>query len=96
MYKRQGIGNPERLYKNIEKHGIVVSPIEIEDHGIVDINIYSDDAMPLFMTPKDAVKYNKPFPKNAFVLDPFIKIGEDNGDEYALFRLFDEDLFWGE
>ena len=91
-----GIGNPERLYKDIEKYGIVVSPIEIEDHGIVDINIYSDDAMPLFMTPKDAVKYNKPFPKNAFVLDPFIKIGEDNGDEYALFRLFDEDLFWGE
>ena len=88
-----GIGNPERLYKDIEKYGIVVSPIEIEDHGIVDINIYSDDAMPLFMTPKDAVKYNKPFPKNAFVLDPFIKIGEDNGDEYALFRLFDEDLF---
>ena len=91
-----GIGNPERLYKDIEKYGIVVSPIEIEDHGIVDINIYSDDAMPLFMTPKDAVKYNKPFPKNAFVLDPFIKIGEDNGDEYALFKLFDEDLFWGE
>ena len=91
-----GIGNPERLYKDIEKYGIVVSPIEIEDHGIVDINIYSDDAMPLFMTPKDAVKYNKPFPKNAFVLDPFIKIGEDNGDEYAFFRLFDEDLFWGE
>ena len=91
-----GIGNPERLYKDIEKYGIVVSPIEIEDHGIVDINIYSDDAMPLFMTPKDAVKYNKPFPKNAFVLDPFIKIGEDKGDEYALFRLFDEDLFWGE
>jgi len=91
-----GIGNPERLYKDIEKYGIVVSPIEIEDHGVVDINIYSDDAMPLFMTPKDAVKYNKPFPKNAFVLDPFIKIGEDNGDEYALFRLFDEDLFWGE
>ena len=91
-----GIGNPERLYKDIEKYGIVVSPIEIEDHGIVDINIYSDDAMPLFMTPKDAVKYNKPFPKNTFVLDPFIKIGEDDGDDYAFFRLFDEDLFWGE
>ena len=91
-----GIGNPERLYKDIEKYGIVVSPIEIEDHGIVDINIYSDDAMPLFMTPKDAVKYNKPFPKNAFVLDPFIKIGEDDGDDYAFFRLFDEDLFWSE
>ncbi len=91
-----GIGNPERLYKDIEKYGIVVSPIEIEDHGVVDINIYSDDAMPLFMTPKDAVKYNKPFPKNAFVLDPFIKIGEDDGDDYAFFRLFDEDLFWSE
>ncbi|SVB45649.1 uncharacterized protein METZ01_LOCUS198503, partial [marine metagenome] len=78
-----GIGNPERLYKDIEKYGIVVSPIEIEDHGVVDINIYSDDAMPLFMTPKDAVKYNKPFPKNAFVLDPFIQIGEDGEDEYA-------------
>ena len=93
-----GIGNPERLYKNIEKHGIVVSPIEIEDHGVVDINIYSDDAMPLFMTPKDAVKYNKPFPKNAFVLDPFIKIDEDDGDDYNylylhLSRLFDDNLF---
>lgn len=85
-----GIGNPERLYKDIEKHGIIVAPIEIEDHGVVDINIYSDDVTPLFMTPKDAVKYNKPFPKNAFVLDPFIEIGEDNGDEYAFFTLFDD------
>ncbi len=84
-----GIGNPESLYKDIEKYGIIVAPIEIEDHGVVDINIYSDDAMPLFMTPKDAVKYNKPFPKNAFVLDPFIKIGEEDGDDYAFFRLFD-------
>ena len=85
-----GIGNPERLYKDIEKQGIIVAPIEIEDHGVVDINIYSDDVTPLFMTPKDAVKYNKPFPKNAFVLDPFIEIGEDNGDEYAFFTLFDD------
>ena len=84
-----GIGNPESLYKDIEKYGIIVAPIEIEDHGVVDINIYSDDAMPLFMTPKDAVKYNKPFPKNAFILDPFIKIGEEDGDDYAFFRLFD-------
>ena len=51
-----GIGNPERLYKDIEKHGIIVAPIEIEDHGVVDINIYSDDVTPLFMTPK-AVSY---------------------------------------
>ncbi|MDG2296726.1 MAG: tetraacyldisaccharide 4'-kinase [Gammaproteobacteria bacterium] len=85
-----GIGNPERLYKDIEKQGIIVAPIEIEDHGVVDINIYSDDVTPLFMTPKDAVKYNKPFPKNAFVLDPFIEIGENNGDEYAFFTLFDD------
>ena len=34
-----GIGNPERLYKDIEKQGIIVAPIEIEDHGVVDINI---------------------------------------------------------
>ena len=85
-----GIGNPERLYKDIEKYGIIVVPIEIEDHGVVDINIYSDDVTPLFMTPKDAVKYNKPFPKNTFVLDPYIEIGEDKGDEYAFFTLFDD------
>ena len=42
------------------------------------------------MTPKDAVKYNKPFPKNTFVLDPYIEIGEDKGDEYAFFTLFDD------
>ena len=85
-----GIGNPERLYKDIEKYGIIVVPIEIEDHGVVDINIYSDDVTPLFMTPKDAVKYNKPFPKNTFVLDPYIEIGEDKGDEYAFFTSFDD------
>ena len=69
-----GIGNPKKLYKSIEKYGIIVKPIETEDHGVIDINIYSNDITPLFMTPKDAVKYKKPFPKNAFIIEPSVEI----------------------
>jgi hypothetical protein len=38
------------------------------------MNIYSNDITPLFMTPKDAVKYEKPFPKNAFIIEPSVEI----------------------
>lgn len=72
-----GIGNPEKLYKIIEQHGIAVTPINIEDHGQVNINHYSDDICPLLITPKDAVKYNESFPKNTYLLDPKIEIDED-------------------
>jgi len=69
-----GIGNPEKLYRKIEEYGIKVKPIMTEDHGMVNLENYSDEKNPLLITPKDAVKYEQSFPKNTYLLHPEIEI----------------------
>ena len=69
-----GIGNPEKLYRKIEKHGMKVKPIITEDHGMVNLDNYSDEKCPLLITPKDAVKYDDSFPKNTYMFCPEIEI----------------------
>jgi len=69
-----GIGNPEKLYRKIEEHGMTVKPIMTEDHGMVNLENYSDEKCPLLITPKDAVKYDGSFPQNTYLLRPEIEI----------------------
>lgn len=69
-----GIGNPEKLYRKIEEHGMTVKPIITEDHGMVNLEDYSDEKCPLLITPKDAVKYDESFPQNTYLLHPEIEI----------------------
>ena len=73
-----GIGNPEKLYKKIEDHGIKIIPIITEDHGVINLNkLHKEDSCPIMMTPKDAVKYSGPFPDNSYLLEPTIQIDKD-------------------
>ena len=69
-----GIGNPEKLYRKIEEHGMTVKPIMTEDHGMVNLDDYFDEKCPLLITPKDAVKYDECFPQNTYLLHPEIEI----------------------
>ena len=69
-----GIGNPEKLYRKIEEHGMTVKPIMTEDHGMVNLDDYFDEKCPLLITPKDAVKYDECFPQNTYLLRPEIEI----------------------
>ena len=69
-----GIGNPEKLYRKIEGHGMTVKPIMTEDHGMVNLENYYDEKCPLLITPKDAVKYDDTFPQNTYLLRPEIEI----------------------
>ena len=73
-----GLGNPEKLYKKIEDHGIKIIPIITEDHGVINLDkLHKEDSYPLLMTPKDAVKYSRPFPDNSYLLEPTIQIDKD-------------------
>ena len=69
-----GIGNPEKLYRRIEEHGMTVKPIMTQDHGMVNLDNYFNEKCPLLITPKDAVKYDECFPQNTYLLHPEIEI----------------------
>ena len=38
-----GIGNPEKLYRKIEGHGMTVKPVMTEDHGMVNLENYYEN-----------------------------------------------------
>ena len=67
-----GIGNPQRFYSTLKDCGFIVADtIEAYDHECLDINILKNKAqtMPVVMTAKDGVKYQKHNLTNVFVLD---------------------------
>ena len=56
-----GIGNPARVYHQLEAAGIEVLPLPAGDHGRVSEAVLAEDpGLPLLMTGKDAVKYRLP------------------------------------
>jgi tetraacyldisaccharide 4'-kinase len=53
-----GIGNPERFYEELRRHGARPTTIDVPDHGVVDLaQLRSKADWPIQMTEKDAVKY---------------------------------------
>lgn len=53
-----GIGHPERFHDALSRFGIDVRPVAVPDHGkLVPDALSPDDALPVLMTSKDAVKY---------------------------------------
>jgi len=72
-----GIGNPEKLYSELKKKGLNVTPVITEDHGEIDLEtIQNIKTIPLFITPKDYVKYQGRVEDNTWLLDPIIEIME--------------------
>ncbi len=67
-----GIGNPERFYKTVEDLGFkIVSTLKASDHERLNPSKIKKVAatMPVLMTRKDAVKYEKEELDNVFVID---------------------------
>ena len=53
-----GIGNPQRFHDALAAFGIDVRPVAVPDHGRAGpAQLSPDDALPVLMTAKDAVKY---------------------------------------
>ena len=72
-----GIGNPEKLYSELKRKGLKIIPVIIEDHGEIDLgSIQNIKTIPLFITPKDYVKYQGRVADNTWLLDPKIVIRE--------------------
>lgn len=53
-----GIGNPERFYELLRRFDIASVPIDVEDHGMVDMALMLTKGGTVLMTEKDAVKYS--------------------------------------
>lgn len=52
-----GIGNPQRFFQLLERHGIDIKPHPFPDHHLFQIeDLQFDDDLPILMTEKDAVK----------------------------------------
>jgi tetraacyldisaccharide 4'-kinase len=53
-----GIGNPQRFYAQLAAAGMEVTPVPVADHQRVSLaGLFRDVDTPVFMTEKDAVKY---------------------------------------
>jgi tetraacyldisaccharide 4'-kinase len=53
-----GIGNPQRFYAQLAAAGIEVIPVPVADHRTVSLgDLFEHEDTPVFMTEKDAVKY---------------------------------------
>ncbi len=58
VYALAGIAHPKRFFTALEERGIRVIPVAAADHERVSASdLDPDDALPLLMTEKDAVKY---------------------------------------
>ncbi len=67
-----GIGNPGRFYATLRDMGMIVAAtISVPDHGRVDEGRLREESarLPVAMTAKDAVKYEKSGLDNLFVVD---------------------------
>jgi len=72
-----GIGNPERIYSELKKKGLHIIPIMAEDHELIDLDTIEKEAtIPIFITPKDYVKYQGKMRDNTWLLNPKIRIKE--------------------
>ena len=70
-----GIGNPEKLYSELKREGLKIIPVITEDHGEIDLGtIQNIKTIPLFITPKDYVKYQGRVEDNTWLLDPKLEI----------------------
>jgi tetraacyldisaccharide 4'-kinase len=53
-----GIGNPKRFYDLLRRFDIASVPMDVEDHGMVDMAHMLTEGGTVLMTEKDAVKYS--------------------------------------
>lgn len=64
-----GIGNPQRFYDLLARHGVEVKPRPFRDHHLFEAkDLCFDDGLPVLMTEKDAVKCRRLPCRNCWVV----------------------------
>jgi tetraacyldisaccharide 4'-kinase len=77
------IGNPQRFFDLLARAGLVVHPHAWPDHRALSAaDLRFDDALPVLMTEKDAVKCAAPAPSHHWTLP--VEARFDAGDERRL------------
>lgn len=75
-----GIGHPERFFALLESAGITVDPRPLADHArIRAADLGFDDAAPVLITEKDAVKCRGFAPDNVWAVIVDLAFGDDDG-----------------
>lgn len=70
-----GIGNPARVYRQLQAAGIEVLPLPVGDHGRVsEAELAAEPELPLLMTAKDAIKYRDLPVGHAWVLEAALDV----------------------
>lgn len=76
-----GIGHPERFFALLESAGITVDPRPLADHATIgESDLGFDDAAPVLITEKDAVKCRGFAPGNVWAVIVDLAFDGDDGD----------------
>ncbi len=76
-----GIGNPERFFRMLESHGMIVKRHPLPDHAkISPADISFADTMPVIMTSKDAVKCRFPAAGQCWSVEVEVEFEGEEGD----------------
>lgn len=76
-----GIGHPERFFALLERSGISVDPRPLTDHATIrEADLRFDDAAPVLITEKDAVKCRSFAPQNVWAVIVDLAFEGDDGN----------------
>ena len=79
-----GIGNPGSFFDLLRNYSIDVIEHPLPDHAnIVSNDLLFDDNFPVFITDKDAIKYNLSISKNIWVVEVILNVKE-NDSKYII------------
>jgi|TARA_B100001250_G_scaffold394141_1_gene397678 tetraacyldisaccharide 4'-kinase len=74
-----GIGNPSSFFDLLRDYSINVIEHPLPDHANITSNdLLFDDNFPVFITDKDAIKYNFSISKNIWVVEVFLNFKEND------------------
>lgn len=80
------IGNPDRFFTLLERHGVVVHDHAFRDHAaLTRADLRFDDSDPVLITEKDAVKCRDDAPRGVWCVS--IDLDFDKGDDERLMRM---------
>lgn len=76
-----GIGNPERFFRMLESHGMIVKRHPLPDHAKISaVDVTFDDSFPVIMTAKDAVKCRFPEARQCWSVEVDVEFEGEEGD----------------
>ncbi len=76
-----GIGNPSRFFDLLRSYSVNVIEHPLPDHADIKTNdLFFNDKLPVFITDKDAIKYNFSINKNIWIVEVELKFKKEDAD----------------